>query len=247
MANDISTWTSIGMTTAPSGVEGAPIRDLRQEILQLRAELKECEVVADRYAVMLREGDHRIKNSLQLVASMMRLQARRESGTSARAALLAAAARVGSVAGIHDALQATRGLDAIDLGAALQKMGAALQAMAGDEGHIQVIVHAEPLEVPVALAQPLVLAVNELVVNALRHAFGDRDSGSVTVVLLRTQDGMTVSVADDGIGLPPNHASAPGYGMSLVDMMIKQIGGELRTETRSGARFTISAPLPKNA
>lgn len=195
---------------------------------------------------MLREGDHRIKNSLQLVASMMRLQARREPAGSARAALLAAAARVGSVAGIHDALQATQGADLVDLGATLRNMGTSLQAMAGDEGMIQVIVDAEKIEMPVAHAQPITLAVNELVVNALRHAFPDRERGSVRIVLRNTKSGVTVSVVDDGIGLPQSFTVGQGYGTALVGKMMKQIGGKLETESKGGARFTIHAPLARS-
>ncbi len=79
MSNDMSNCTSINVTNNRAGAKGALIRDLRQEILTLRAELRECEVVAARHIVMLREGDHRIKNSLQLVASLMRLQACRSA------------------------------------------------------------------------------------------------------------------------------------------------------------------------
>ncbi len=244
MSNDIVNCTLIGRPYGRVDLKRAPIRDLRLEVLQLRGQLKDCEVEAARHLVMLREGDHRIKNSLQLVASLMRLQAKRERSGPARAALSAAAARVSSVAGIHDALQETRGHDRVDLGATLCKMCASLQAMAGDNGHIDVVVDAEALEVPLALGQPIALAVSELVVNALRHAFPDGDNGSVRISLRRTDAGITISVADDGIGLPPDHAAAQGYGMALVGMMMKQIGGRLQTESRIGTKFTIHAPLP---
>ena len=218
-------------------------RDLRLEILCLREQLKACEIIADRHAVMLREGDHRIKNSLQLVASLMRMQARREKSEPARDALRSAAERVSSIASIHDALQRTDGADRVDLGPVLQKMCVALRAMAGDIGHIEVRVDVEPLELPVLLAQPLALAVNELVVNALRHAFPDRDQGIVHVTLRRAGGDVKISIADDGVGLPADHIAGQGYGMTLVAMMIKQIGGELRTESVGGTRFTITAPL----
>ena len=245
MSNDMSNCTSINVTNNRAGAKGALIRDLRQEILTLRAELRECEVVAARHIVMLREGDHRIKNSLQLVASLMRLQATREPGTSTRFALRAAAARVSSVASIHDALQGAGGGDRVDLGATLRKMCASLHAMAGDEGLIQVIVEAEPVELPVALAQPLVLAVNELVVNALRHAFTDDEAGNVRVNLAASRAEVTLSVTDDGNGLDAKTGSARGYGMSLVDMMVQQINGTLTMRSgATGTMFTITARMP---
>lgn len=101
---------------------------------------------------MLREGDHRIKNSLQIVASLMTLQAARENSASIRDALNGAAARVRSVAGIHDALPGTTGADTVDLGRVLHTMCASLQDMAGDEGHISIIANVQSLRAPVALA-----------------------------------------------------------------------------------------------
>ncbi len=251
MANEISTCSSVDETNNGDGSPGPSRRNQRVEILALRLEamdlkkrLKTADEVASRYAVMLREGDHRIKNSLQLVASLMRVQARREESIPARNALLSAAARIGSIAGIHDALQATGGLDLVDLGPVLKKMCSSLQDMAGDDGHVEVRVDVEALEIPVVLAQCLVLAVNELVVNALRHAFNERDQGAVHVTLTRDDSHVIIGVADDGAGLPADHATGKGYGMKLVNMMVEKMEGELLTENNNGARFTIRAPLP---
>lgn len=241
--------TSIGraVPVARSRAEGsAPLIDaLRLEILELQQQLKECEEVAARHAVMLREGDHRIKNSLQIVASLMSLQEKSETTASARQALHSAAARVRSVAAIHDALQGAAGEDSVDLGEVLRIMCASLQTMAGAQGHITVAIDAPTLRTQVVLAQPLVLAVNELVVNALRHAFPDMDKGSVRVTLTRDTRGICITVIDDGVGLPDNYDSAGrGYGMKLLGMMIRQVGGDLQVDTKAGTHFTIRAPMP---
>ncbi|MEQ1784183.1 MAG: sensor histidine kinase [Hyphomonadaceae bacterium] len=251
MANEISTYSSADGTSGRDGAKGRSSRNGRVEILSLRLEVMDlkkrltaADEVASRSAVMLRECDHRIKNSLQLVASLMRVQARREESVPARNALLSAAARIGSIAGIHDALQSTGGLDLVDLGPVLKKMCGSLQDMAGDDGHIEVRADVETLEIPVLLAQCLVLAVNELVVNALRHAFNDRDDGTVRVTLTRDDGHAIISVIDDGAGLPADHVAGKGYGMKFVKMMVEKMEGELLTESSGGARFTIRAPLP---
>ena len=244
MANDVSNLATVSVSNSPTDDGRAPGRDpLRMEILKLRGQLKDADKRSLQHAVMMREGNHRIKNSLQLVASLMRLQARQESSAPACDALRAAAARINSVAGIHDALQAAEGKGLINLGATLRKLCISLQDIAGDTDHIEVIVDSDEVEIPVALAQCVVLAVNELVSNALRHAFFGRDKGTVSVSLRRTDAGMTICVADDGIGLPPHHSATEGYGTTLVRMMVKQLGGTLLMETRSGACFTIFAPL----
>ena len=243
MTNETSDCTSIAIVKHRERDRREPSRNLRLEILELRSMLKEHEAAATRHLVMLREGDHRIKNSLQLIASMMRLQARHEPSHPTKVALRGAAERVNSVAGIHDALQAAGGAGVIDLGATLRAMCASLQALAGNEPEVGILVDANPMEVPVTIAQPLVLAVNELVVNSLRHAFVGRSKGSVHVALLCSDTRLQVIVSDDGVGLRENERH--GYGMSLVAMMVKQLHGELRVERGPGAHFILSVPFQR--
>ncbi len=204
--------------------------------------LKGAEDEASRHAVMLREGDHRIKNSLHIVANLMTGQARREARDDVREALGAAAKRVRAIAGIHDALQGAGGADEIDLGAVLRTMCNSLQMMAGDAGHIEVTVDAEPLQMAVDPARPLVLVVNELVVNALRHAFRERGGGAIHISAARKDGDLCIVVADNGAGLPHDYAVRPGYGMKLVTTMVRQVGGALLVESVDGSRFTIRIP-----
>ena len=243
MKKETLTCASICAVKDDAENRSSPKRDLRLEVLELRRLLKQSEDVASRHTVMLREGDHRIKNSLQIVASLMTLQSNREESASARDALQGAAARVRSIALIHDALQATSGADCVDLGAVLQAMCESLQAMAGDDGEISVLVESESLHTPVVLAQPLALAVNELVVNALRHAFTDGRRGSVRVAVAAFEGSLCITVTDDGVGLPEGYAVGRGYGMKMVSMMTKQVSGTLHVENKEGATFTIRAPL----
>ena len=153
-----------------------------------------------------READHRIKNSLQIVASLLTTQALRDSNDATRAALLSAATRVQAIAGIHDALQASSGQDVVNLGDALNSMCLSLHTMAGDPRAVTVSVVVEPVAAPVELAQPILLAVNELVVNALRHAFPNARAGTVRVSLTQAGRDLRVVVADNGIGLPAHHS-----------------------------------------
>jgi two-component sensor histidine kinase len=220
------------------------VRRLRIEVADLSHALGLAKEAASRCAVMLREGDHRIKNSLQIVTALMILQARREESVSAREALRAAAARIESISRIHDALQETGGEDSVDLGAVLETMCRSLHAMAGDPRSVSIFVAAEPIQTPVALAQPIVLVVNELVVNALRHAFSDNRPGTIRVTAAQADGELRIVVADDGDGLPSDYAEGNGYGMTLVRMMAAQIHGVLHVENRAGAHFTLAAPAP---
>jgi two-component sensor histidine kinase len=216
--------------------------NLRYEVARLRQMVAHSEETVSRYAMMIREGDHRIKNSLQIVASLMGVQAAHKSSKSIREALLAASARIQSIADIHNALQITGGEDLVDLGAVLRTMCRSMHAMAGDPRSVAVDVDVEPIQVPFAIAQPIVLAVNELIINALRHAFPANRRGTVQVSAGQADGWLRVVVADDGAGLPAGYAEGSGYGMTLVRMMATQIDGELNIENNSGTRFTLTAP-----
>lgn len=204
------------------------------------------EMVA-RHELLLREGDHRIKNSLQVVASLLGLQARRETSATAQEALRAAIARIQAVARIHDALQLNGSKDEVNLGALVATMCKSLHAMAGDPRSIEIVVNAEQILAPLELAQPIVLAVNELVINALRHAFPDDRGGVIVVGLAQCDSRLTITVADNGLGLPDNYLDGRGYGMNLVRAMIAKISGCLDAHSLAGAHFTLSVPLSSPA
>jgi two-component sensor histidine kinase len=223
-------------------------QNLLEENARLRLVCDRAEAVIARHALLLREGDHRIKNSLQIVASLMRMQASREDSPTAEAALKAAASRIQSIARIHDALQESAGKDVVDLGEVLGIMCDSLHAMAGDPLSVSVLVEVEPIQAPIELAQPIVLAVNELVVNALRHAFPPGRAGIVRVNVVSSGGELLVTVTDDGQGLPPNHADGQGYGMKLVRMITKQIGATMDVKTDfTGTRYRLTVPAPEFA
>lgn len=199
--------------------------------------------VEARYELLLREGDHRIKNSLQVVASFLSLQERRETNDAVKTALHAAVSRIHAVARIHDMLQLNGGEDAIDLGASVAGMCEALHAMAGHPGAIKIVVTADPLQTSLELAQPILLAVNELVINALRHAFPNGHGGAVLVTIKQARGQLNIVVADDGVGLPNPFLENGGYGMTLVRAMVEKMGGLLQPQSLAGARFTLTIPL----
>lgn len=238
----------IGTETHDAGLEQMWLANaaMTREIVDLRTLLTTAERLASRTAIMMREADHRIKNSLQIVSSLMILKARRHDDAPARDALLSASNQIQSIGRIHDALQKDGGADEVDLGEMLTTMCGALREMAADPCRIEVVISAERIMTPVSLAQPLMLAVNEMVVNALRHACPDGRAGMVRIQATALDRELCVIVADDGVGLPPDYAKGRGYGMKLVRAMVEQICGELYAQSRNGASFTIFAPIPQS-
>jgi two-component sensor histidine kinase len=218
------------------------MRKLLLENARLKRFCAQTKEMVLRYDLLLREGDHRIKNSLQVVVSLLNLQESREASPTARDALRAASARIHAVASIHDALQLNGSADMVDLGRLIERICRSLYAMAGDPRLLKIVVDAKPIMAPLDLAQPIVLAVNELVINALRHAFPNGQSGEIIVSLRSVGGELRLLVADNGTGLPPDYLQAPGYGMKLVNAMVEKIGGRIQASNSGGACFTLDLP-----
>ncbi len=199
----------------------------------LRRSLEEKEV-------LLREVHHRVKNNLQVISSLLALQQRRLEGTEAAQALGEAHARVRSISLVHDQLYRAADLGDVDFHAYLETLVARLAQTAGPG--VEVSVDVAPVQLGVDRAIPCGLIVNELVTNALKHAFAGRAAGRVRVELRDSgPDELTLSVSDDGVGLPAGFdpAAQPTLGLVLVRTLAQQIGGQLVASTDRGARFAV--------
>ena len=177
----------------------------------------------------IREIHHRVKNNLQTVAALLRLQARRMTEPAARAALEESVRRVASIAVVHDTLAGSReDVVAVDdvLDQVLPMLGdltsigpAARTRRTGSFG-----------ELPARSATPLVLAVTELLHNAAEHAFPDGEPGVIELVAERDGDDLVVRVRDDGRGLPEGFdpAASDGLGLQIVRTLVtSELGGSL--------------------
>lgn len=189
---------------------------------------------------LLREAEHRIKNSLQLVAGLLRLQAGRVEEPAAREALEAATARVQAVAEAHRALQMSPDLRSVRLADMLRELaaGASVQQPGTDIR----IAAPEALTLDAERAIPLALILSELVADALRH---ERPAGAAHPVRLeaRVEAGcLAVAVVDGGISLPAENA-AGRLGGTVIRALAKQIGARLATESAAGSGTRVTLRL----
>ncbi len=206
---------------------------------QLNTALREKEM-------LLKEVYHRVKNNLQVIQSLLNLQARTLPNEAARTPVLETAARVRAMALVHEKLYQSGNLGDIalpdyvrDLLRQLADSGAAAERGITLEADIA------PIEVGLDTAIPLGLLLNELVSNSLKHAFPDGRGGEVRVTLQPDGGGMTLAVADNGVGLPPglNLAQVPSLGLKLATSLAIQLGGTLLIRSESGAHFSVTIPL----
>jgi two-component sensor histidine kinase len=182
----------------------------------------------------IREIHHRVKNNLQTVAALLRLQARRMTEPAARAALEESVRRVASIAVVHETLAGGRE-DVVDVDHVIDQV----LPMLGDLTSIGPAARTRRVggfgELPAATATPLVMAVTELLQNAAEHAFpGDGPPGAIELVAERDGDDLVVRVRDDGQGLPHGFdpAHSDGLGLQIVRTLVtSELGGALHATT----------------
>jgi two-component sensor histidine kinase len=184
----------------------------------------------------IREIHHRVKNNLQTVAALLRLQARRTAIPEARRALAESMRRVNSIALVHEALSVSVA-ERVDLDELVDKVLPAIGDGASAETRAKVRREGTFGTLPAALATPLVLVLTELVHNALAHAFGPGRAGEVVVSARRRAGTLEVIVADDGQGLPAGFdpATSHGLGLQIVRTLLdSELGSELQIRPRVG-------------
>ena len=195
--------------------------------------------------ILLQEVDHRVKNSLQLVASLLHLQAGATEDVAVRGQLRDASSRIAAIARAHHRLYRGDHVRVIDLTAYLLDLCGDLQASAG-ECRIETAL-AEEVEVATDRAIPIALVLTELVTNAAKYAYPDQATGRILVRLARGDAAcLELSVADDGVGLPAGFdaATSRGLGMRIARALAQQVGAELRVRTRKpGTEFALVMPV----
>ena len=206
----------------------------------------------------IREIHHRVKNNLQTISSLLRLQGRRLTEPSARDAINESVQRIRSIAVVHEILS-TEHADDVDFAEIARGIVRMLDEITGEPISVKLI--GDSGRVPSATATPLAVVVNELIQNAADHAFPKADlatlpkeANRVEVRLNREGDHLTVEVVDNGVGLQATLPAGdrPGLGMSIVTSLVEsELSGEMTTEPsapgepRPGNRVRISMTVPE--
>lgn len=221
-------------------------RDRAEELL--REALAGQERLTQQSELLAREMSHRIMNSFQLMESMFALQTRRVTDPAAIAVIREAEERLRAMSLVHRLLfRLTRDeMGELDAGPYLGNLVRELAAAFGPGEAVSIEVEAEP-GLPLSPGQGIAmgLLVTELVLNALKHAFGDRPGGRIRIGLAAAGPGSCrLVVEDDGVGLPPPDArgESAGVGMRLLDGFLRQLDAEMRIEGPPGTRFVVTFP-----
>jgi len=209
---------------------------------ELRESRDRLEALAAQQAVLLREMNHRVANSLQLIVSLIELQARKLPDQAARALLRQAADRVEAVALVHRRLYTGNDVAFVDMDSYLAGLVEELARAAHGGEHRRVEVQAIAVKLETDRAVSLGLVVNELVTNALKYAYPLDSPGAVRVILDRDADGaLRLAVEDDGAGYPAEAApKGSGVGSTIVSVMARAAGAEvMRDLGYAGTRWMV--------
>jgi len=197
-----------------------------------------------RHQVLLREMNHRIKNSLTIVIAMLRLHARDNDGLSATEQLEAAAVRVHAVARAHESLYHSDDVESLDIGRYIQQVCQDIDdSLPNCKLHVDA---AHDIMIATDHAVPLALMVNELVTNAAKHAYEGQKDFNIWVGLSRNGDAIRVTVRDEGIGLPRNFnlSNSKGLGMRLLKAFQQQLSASVDISPKTtGTEFVVQFPL----
>jgi len=203
----------------------------------------------ERQQVLLKEIHHRVKNSLQLVSSMLNLQAGNGSDPELQGQLREASSRVLAIARAHERLYKDDDLASLDLGAYLRDVCGDLNLSSSD--CTVEITAPDGVRVATDRAIPLVLIATELITNAVKYAYPGEQKAKVRVTLAsRDEEHLVLTVADDGVGLPAEFDARPvrGLGMRIVRAFAEQLGADLQVRARRpGCEFVLIVPVKSGA
>ncbi|OWQ92669.1 sensor histidine kinase [Sphingopyxis witflariensis] len=193
-------------------------------------------------AALLHEMQHRVANSLQIIASILMQSARKVQSDEARGHLSDAHQRVMSIATLQRHLAGSDG-ETVELEPYLAQLCASIGAsMIFDHEQLTLTTRVDPVSISGDISVSMGLVVTELVINALKHAFPDGRPGHVVVGYAATDDDWTLSVSDDGIGMEEDpERSQAGLGTRIVQALAKQLGAEIAVEdTAPGTRVSLT-------
>jgi two-component sensor histidine kinase len=181
-----------------------------------------------------------VGNDFAIVNSLLDLQRRRSSNPETRGALEQAMGRIRSISRIHRQIYALPEARHVDLRQYLRDLCAGLTDATLPTVGVTLNCHCDESYMSRDSALTLGLAMNELVTNAVKHAFPDGREGAISVAFTRSADGWRLMVADDGVGLPQGRK--PGLGTGLIEQFVRQAGGTLTLTSENGTQAAIQLP-----
>ncbi|MDM8554276.1 histidine kinase dimerization/phosphoacceptor domain -containing protein [Desulfococcaceae bacterium HSG7] len=217
---------------------GINIAERKRAEEQVQASLREKEV-------LLKEIHHRVKNNMQVISSLLNLQANQIEDEHIHGLFKESQNRIRSMAFIHEKLYENSDLAQIEFEDYLYTLASNIFRSYLKTG-IQFIIEAEDIFLDIKIAIPCGLLINELISNALKYAFPEGRTGNIYITMCPTDDNdLVITVRDDGIGFPEgiDFRDTDSFGLQLVNMMTEQLSGTIELNSKEGTTFIITFPV----
>jgi len=228
--------------------EFAGITMMKWELEQKEAKRREAEEILkkslEEKVVLLREVHHRVKNNMQIISSILRMQSRTIEDPKLKEFLQESQNRIHSMALIHENLYNNDTLANIKFSNYVSSLtGNIARTFANQKASVRFDYKMEDAYLPIDAAIPCGLIINELISNSFKYAFKGKDQGTISIIFKRLgTEEYQLEVADDGIGIPNDVdiTKTKSLGMKIIHKLIKQIDGELSTDFSEGTKFIIT-------
>jgi two-component system, sensor histidine kinase PdtaS len=216
-------------------------KELERRVIARTADLAAANTEME---TLFQEVHHRVKNNLQVVTSLLRLQQMRVESPQARAALRDSIERIHAMGLVHQLLYSKHELSHVDFGIYTDSLVRQLVEAYGMTDRVQVAIGGDPVRYDLDTTIPLALIVNEVVSNALKHAFPEDRRGRITITFRHDGDEDELAIQDDGVSMPPglDWTRTSGLGLRIVRTLSAQIDGVADFTSEAGTRFTLRFP-----
>ena len=228
--------------------DGRPLRVIgtHTDITERKCVEEELRQALAEKDILMRELQHRVKNSLMIAASMINLEEAGLADERARMVFASVQSRINAMAAVYEQLYRTNGIDRISLVWYIRQLVAGLsQSYISKSGLVNIKTQLEETQLDLKRALPLGIILNELITNALKHAFPPGSTtperpGTILVELSRSGDRANLRVADNGVGIPAEKLRNGGTGLELVKMLTRQIGGSFEIDNKAVCAVQVS-------
>jgi PAS domain S-box-containing protein len=221
-------------------------RAVEERTAELKRKTAELQAALEAQTALLHEVDHRVKNNLQMISSLITMQSRTIEDESIRRSLRAMLERVEALSTVHRQLYQAQDITRLDVAGLVREIATDLIAAWGRP--VRTSLDLQPVTVPAKKAAPLALIMNELVTNALKHGFDGRDDGEITIAIRPEPDRCSIVIADNGRGLNGVDPNRPGntdsFGLKMIRAVSRQLGADIEwRDGNPGTHVTIAIPL----
>jgi two-component system, sensor histidine kinase PdtaS len=188
---------------------------------------------------LLKEIHHRVKNNMQLVISLLKIQARDTKQLSIDNFIEISENRIRSMALIHEYLYESENINYVNFEEYINRLSSSLLSSFSSQSDIKLETDIENAHFDIETSIPLGLIINELVINAFKHAFVGREPGTIKIQLFKKEGLHQLIVSDNGIGFVENTQKSTSIGLKIVKLLVSQINGEMQIKNDLGTYFMI--------